>query len=107
MSQQRIQVYADSETKRRIELAAAKHNVAITLYCLEAIRQQLAEDDVLEQEKVEIPVSPVKEADYITNLRNLREAILADRGGQPFNIDIAAFVEQVRAERDYELTGLR
>ena len=107
MTKQRIQVYADSETKRRIELAAAKHQMPVTEYCFEAIRQQLAEDDILEREKVEISITPAKEVDYITNLRHLREAILADRGGKLIDIDIAAFIEQVREERDYELTGLR
>jgi hypothetical protein len=33
MEKQRIQVYADPELKRRIELAAAKHNVPVTEYC--------------------------------------------------------------------------
>lgn len=105
MSKQRIQVYADSETKRRIELAAAKHNVAITLYCLEAIRQQLAEDDVLERENIEIPVKPDKNDQWIADLRRLREKILSRRKGQL--IDVAEAIDKMREERDYELTGLR
>jgi uncharacterized protein (DUF1778 family) len=43
MNKQRIQVYADPETKRRIELAAAKHETSVTEYCLAAIEQQLAD----------------------------------------------------------------
>lgn len=42
MNKQRIQVYADPETRRRIGLAAAKHQMPVTEYCFEAIRQQLA-----------------------------------------------------------------
>jgi hypothetical protein len=38
-----------AETRRRIELAAAKYNLPVTEYCLNAIRQQLAEDDLLEE----------------------------------------------------------
>jgi hypothetical protein len=104
MDKKRIQVYADPEMKRRIELAAAKYNVAVTEYCLNAIRQQLADDDLLEQAHVDIPVTPRADDDLIADLRTLREAILADRGGEL--IDVDNFIEQMRAERDYELTGL-
>jgi len=103
MGKTRIQVYTDEETKRRIELAAAKHDIAITQYCLEAIRQQLAEDDMLERETIEIPIKPNRDEDLIDDLCVLRERIKARRGGELITIDI---VEQVREERDHELTGL-
>jgi hypothetical protein len=105
MDKQRIQVYAEPEMKRRIELAAAKQNVAVTEYCLNAIVQQLADDDLLEEAQVVIAIQPGKPSDdtLIADLRALREKILARRGGRPIDIDI---LEQVRAERDYELTGL-
>ena len=51
MTRQCIQVYTDPETKRRVELAAAKHEISVTEYCFEAIQQQLAEDDLLEREQ--------------------------------------------------------
>lgn len=104
MNNKRIQVYADEETKRRIELAAARRAVAVTQYCLEAIRQQLAEDDLLEREQIEIPIKRPKPENLMANLRALRAKILARRGGQPIDFDI---VEQVREEREYELIGLR
>ncbi|MFL7809775.1 MAG: hypothetical protein AB8I80_14160, partial [Anaerolineae bacterium] len=44
-----IQVYTDEETKRRIELAAVRQNIAVTEYRLRAIEQRLAEDDMLER----------------------------------------------------------
>jgi uncharacterized protein (DUF1778 family) len=103
MGKTRIQVYTDEETKRRIELAAAKHDIAITQYCLEAIRQQLAEDDMLERETIEIPIKPNRDEDLIDDLCALRERIKARRGGELITLDI---VEQVREERDHELTGL-
>ena len=103
MARKRIQVYADEETKRRIQLAAARQNIAITQYCLEAIRQQLAEDDMLERERIETPIELAKGEDLIADLRALREKIKARRGGKLIDLDI---VEQVREERDYELTGL-
>jgi uncharacterized protein (DUF1778 family) len=106
MDKKRIQVYADPDTKRRIELAAARYDVAVTEYCLEAIKQQLAEDDILEEEQIEIPVRKA-EKDYIADLRALRQAILADRGRKPIDIDIPALIEQMREERDEQLIGLR
>ena len=104
MDKKRIQVYADEDMKRRIELAAAKHNLAITEYCLAAITQQLADDHVLEEEQVTIPVKQPKDVNLMADLRTLRESILARRGGQPITLDI---LEQVRDERDYELIGVR
>ena len=103
MDMRRIQVYADAETKRRIELAAAKHNLPITSYCLEAIVQQLSEDEVLEQEQIEIPVKPrIQTVDdqLIAQMQALREKIKARGSGKLIDNDI---VEQVRTERDAEL----
>ncbi|MEO6458738.1 MAG: hypothetical protein ABIO92_10795 [Chloroflexia bacterium] len=99
----RIQVYADIEIKRRIELAAAKHDVPVTSYCLDAIMQQLAEDEVLEQEHIEISVKPptqVVDAELITQMQILRERIAVRRGGKLITTDV---LEQVRAEREEEL----
>jgi uncharacterized protein (DUF1778 family) len=104
MIKKRIQVYADPETKRRIELAAARRDIPVTRYCLEAIHQKLAEDDMLERETVEIPIKQTKGEDLIANLRALREKILASRGGKLISLDI---VEQVREERDRELFSMR
>ena len=105
MGKRRIQVYADEETKRRVELAAAKHHMPVTQYCLAAILQQLADDDMLEEEQIEIAVTPAKDDTLIADLNSLRAAILAERGGKL--VDVDDIIEQVRAERDYELTGLR
>jgi uncharacterized protein (DUF1778 family) len=106
MLKKRIQVYADPETKRRIELAAAKHDLAVTEYCLEAIRQYLAEEDMLEKESIEIPIRPISEVDLLSELRQLREAILADREGKPIDVDLATFINQIRQEHDEELMGV-
>jgi hypothetical protein len=104
METKRIQVYVDWETKRRIELAAAKRQRAVTEYCLAAIKQQLVEDDVLEKENIEIPVKLTKDINLIADLRKLREAIKTDRNGQL--IDLDTIIDQVREERDHELTGV-
>jgi hypothetical protein len=105
MNNKYIQLYADSETIRRIELAAARREVTVIQYCLEAIGQQLEEDDTLELEQIEIPVKPAQTEDLIAELWALHEQIKAERGGRLIEVDKA--LEQTREERDYELTGLR
>ena len=105
MERKRVQVYADPETKRRIELAAAKRNMAVTEYCLTAIRQQLAEDDVLEENRIEIQIRATEDADVVTALRALRERIKTRRGGKLIDVDAA--LDQTRADREHELIHLR
>jgi uncharacterized protein (DUF1778 family) len=103
MAMRRIQVYANAEIKRRIELAAAKRSLPVTAYCLEAIVQQLGEDDVLEEEQIEIAVEPDSQRVAIrllSEMRALRERIQSRRGGELVSLDI---VERVSAERDEEL----
>lgn len=104
MGKQRIQVYADEETKRRVELAAAKHRVPVTEYCLTAIEQRLAEDDVLERDAIEIAIKPPEKNDLIPELRALHDDILTYRDGE--SIDIDRHLSAVREERDEELIGL-
>jgi uncharacterized protein (DUF1778 family) len=105
MEVKRIQVYTDGETKRRIELAAAKRDLPVTSYCLEAIVQQLGEDELLEEERIEIAIKPKAQTiddSLLSRMDRLRESILLRRGGELLSTDI---VEQVRAERDEELNG--
>jgi hypothetical protein len=104
MTKKRIQIYVDDETLRRIELAAAKHNIPITTYGLNAIQQQLEEDNI----EVTEPASDLEQAEFqelLTDLRGLHERILQKRGGQP--VDVDALLEQLREERDEEALGLR
>jgi uncharacterized protein (DUF1778 family) len=106
MGLNRIQVYADAETKRRIELAAAKRNVSVTNYCLDAIVQQLGEDQVLEEAQIEIAVKPTSQVideELIAQMQALTERFSAQRGGKPLTGELLDIVEQVRAERDEEL----
>lgn len=105
MTKKRIQVYADEETKRSIELAAAKHDIPVTEYCLEAIKLLLAEDDLLGRNTVKIAIKPPREDDLITRLRALHTKILKRRDGEL--IDIDRHLDKMREERDYEITGLR
>ena len=102
--QKRIQVYADDEIKRRIELAAAKYDMPVTEYCMQAIYQQLVDDDLLEREQIEIFVDPFQRRNQIERLRQLHHNILASRKGEFVEID--KILEAVRDEREDELIGL-
>ena len=105
MEKERIQLYADAELKRRIQQAAAKHNVPVTTYCLDAIEQKLADEGLLEEEDIAVVTRPTKQDDTLLDeLADLHEKILARRGGKPIEIDA---LELVRSERDDELTGMR
>jgi len=105
MKKQSIQIYADPELKHRIEEAAAKHNVPVAEYCLEAVEQKLAEDAALEGVNNKAAATPVTQKDALMDeIHELRERILARRGGKPIEIDV---LELVRSERDDELTGMR
>jgi len=101
MGKTRIQVYADPLLKRRIELAAAKRDMPVTEYCLAAIVQRLAEDEVLEAEQVTIDIEHKQADQLIASLHDLHESILARRRGIP--IDTDAILEKVRSEREAEL----
>ena len=69
MNKQRIQVYAEPEIKRRIELGGGcKRDTPVTQYCLDAIVQQLADDDVLEQSQVMIEVEPNSQESLLNDL---------------------------------------
>lgn len=43
----------------------------------------------------------------LEQIRLHREEILAERGGQPIDIDIVELINQMRTERDEEILGLR
>lgn len=104
MPKTRIQVYADDEIKRRIELAAAKRHVAVTEYCLDAIVQQLADDAVLDDMEITIPVKARSNEKLYDELIELTDRILAERGGE--YIDVDEIIDQVRSERDDELLDM-
>ena len=104
MNRQRIQVYTDSDIKRRIELAAAKHDMPVTEYCLAAIQQQLIDDDLFERNQVLISIRPTLSDEVIASLQGLREQILARREVKLFDLDDA--LDQTREERDYELLSM-
>ena len=103
----RIQVYTDYEMKRRIELAATQSDIPVTQYCFEAIVQRLQEDSVLDQEKIEVPVSQAEnDKQLIADLRALHQEIQAHRQGKP-PIDVEKVIDEMYEEQEYDILGLR
>ena len=98
---QQVRIDVDAETKRRIELAAAEKNVSVSEYLLTAARHQLVMDGILE------PVDDEQSefTQLVQDLRALRKGILAERNGEL--IDVDAFLNSVRDERDADLFDLR
>ena len=76
----------------------------MTQFCLDAIVQQLADDELLDANAILIDVKPDSDEPLFDDLRRLRNEILARRDGEMITSDIVA---QVRAERDDELINLR
>ncbi len=106
MPKKRIQVYADARTHRRIGLAAARRDVPLTQYCLEAITQKLAEDDVLEREQIEIPVDvPPRVSALADTLRRVHQRIKTRRNGKI--IDVDRHLDRLREERQHDIGRLR
>ena len=106
MDTQRIELVADAETARRIESAAARHNITVAEYCLDAIRQYLVDDEMADTADTSVSATSAKQDhDLIAQLRLLHQEILAYRKDAPFDVD--ADLEQLRGERDDELIGLR
>ena len=101
MEKQRIQFYTDPETKRRIEVAAAKYNIPVSEYCLHAVRLQLEDDELQGEDQMD---TYTLDETYIDTLRALQEQIKQERGGEL--IDIDRFIEEMREERDREISGL-
>jgi hypothetical protein len=82
-----IQVYANAETKRRVELAAVRQGMPVTEYCLAAIKQRLVEDNMLERKQVEGPVQSSEKDNVIAELRILHQDILTYRNAELLDID--------------------
>lgn len=104
MEKTRIQVYAEPILKRRIELAAAKRDMPVTEYCLAAIVQRLAADEVLEAEQVVIDIEPQPYEMLADTVRAIHEEIAVYRQGVP--VDVDALIKETRRERDNELDEL-
>ncbi len=82
----RLNIYLDTpELRDRIKVAAARHGVTISAYCVEAIRRRLAEDGLL-------PPSPEDEKRQAAarSLNRLRASI------GPVGMPVSELIEEGR-----------
>ena len=86
--------------QRRIKLAALENNLSISEY-IERILDEAVPDETSATQQAGQPIT--REA--IERLRRLREQILQDRDGRPFE-DSAELIRQMREERSRELEQL-
>jgi hypothetical protein len=103
MRKRRVQLYADDHIIRRIEVAAQKHNMAISAYCLTAIEHQLDEDGI-ESDDI-LPTTQSQFENVLQEIKELQAQILQERAGQI--IDVDSLLDGLREERDEEALGLR
>lgn len=102
-NKKRIQVYADGRTKRQVELAASRHNMPVTAYCLHALLQQLAEDHILEEEKIEIPVE-TRQVGVVEKIDSGRRQMQKTMHGKP--LGAVQMIDSLRKERSHETSYL-
>ncbi len=100
MKRSRITIDVSPELRKRIKKAATENEVSISEY-LGRILEEVVPQDASEIEEQGHPVT--REA--IERLRQVRERILQDRQGKPFE-DSNELIWQMREERSRELGQL-
>lgn len=105
MEKQRVHLYTDSETKRRIELAAHRHSLSLTDYCMRAIRRQLVDDGITQSSAAQEEHTARVEDALLDEVRALHQEIRNHRHGAGIGVDEE--LNQLREERDHDLSGLR
>jgi len=84
----RLNIYLDRpELRERIKIAAARHQVTISAYCLEAIRRRLVEDGLL-------PPSPEEERRQARAAAEALDRLRTSVG--PIGIPVAQLIEEGR-----------
>lgn len=105
MSKERIQVYVDSDTKKRVELGAARQEVSVTRYCLDAIQQKLDEENLLNKDEITVPVDrKTHQLQVINRIQSLREQTLERREGAELEID--SVIQDLRDEQTRSAAGM-
>ncbi len=102
MNKTQLKIDMDVETKQRVEAAAAEKNVSVNDYLLTAVQHQLANEGLVAANP---PLTKEQSTQLMEEMHTLREKILAERNGEL--IDVNAFIELVRDERDAQLYDLR
>src|SRR5438105_4559966 len=92
----RITFDVSPELRRRIKLTAAKNDLSVAEYVGQILDEHVPKEAVITRQRRPATRKMSEE------LRQLREAILEDRNGQPFE-DSTEMIRQMREERSQEL----
>ena len=95
----RITIDISPELKRRIKIAALQNDLSIGEYLGRILEQNVPEEGSIKQRRRPATRKMLEE------LRQVREAIMQDRNGQPFE-DSTEMIRQMREERSQELEQL-
>jgi hypothetical protein len=95
----RITIDISPELRRRIKMAALQNDLPIGEYVGRILEQNIPEEGTTTRQRRPATRKMSEE------LRQLREAILQDRNGQPFE-DSTEMIRQMREERSQELEQL-
>ena len=99
MKRSRITIDVSPELRRRIKIAASQNDLSISEY-LSGILEQAVPDEVGMRQSGRPVTRETSE-----RLRRIREKILQDRQGKPFE-DSTEIIRQMREERSQELEQL-
>jgi hypothetical protein len=95
----RITIDVSPEMRRRIKMAALQNDLSIGEYVGRILEQIVPDETTKTQQRRPATRRMLEE------LRQLREAIMQDRNGQPFE-DSTEMIRQMREERSKELEQL-
>jgi hypothetical protein len=93
----RVQIFLDDELLRKLAKIARKKGTSISEIIPTAVKEWLTgcqEQDMLNKRLEDLQV-----------IENHRQEILARRGGEPLDIDVAEMIERMRTERINEITS--
>src|SRR5438309_9826898 len=90
----RTQILLEPEQHRALTAIAQGEGRSVSDLVREIVAQQL------EQLKNAINADQKRHLEALERIRAFREAILAERGGQPIDIDVVEMINQMREERD-------
>jgi len=100
MKRSRITIDVSPELRQRIKMAAAKSGTSINDYVGSILEEHVPQAETTFQS----PGHPVT-YEAIARLRQLREKIVEEHGGKPFD-DINETIRQMREERSQQLEEL-
>jgi len=96
----RITIDVSPELRRRIKIAASQNDLSISEYIGKILNQAVPDEpSTIQQERQPITLEAIE------RLRAIREQILQDRNGRPFE-DSAEMIHEMREERSRELDQL-